>query len=149
MDGMGRFHVPGPKIVRLVLPAAFYSKLKEDRYAVVFRPSTYEETKKLAWKVFGPCLYNNDAFDFDYRNITLRCSVENQKGEWYWADIMPEDWEDMVNILAVEEIGVFFTLLNTYDQLSPTTDKFMLGVESETTKTTPNTLLNLFMVVVR
>ncbi|KAF8978968.1 hypothetical protein BDQ17DRAFT_1439778 [Cyathus striatus] len=107
MDGMDRFPVLGPKIVKLVLPAAFYSKLKEDRYAVVFRPSTYEETKKLAWKVFGLCLYNDDVLDFDYRNITLRCSVKGQKGEWYWADIMPEDWEDMVNILAVEETGVF------------------------------------------
>ncbi|KAF8988785.1 hypothetical protein BDQ17DRAFT_505839 [Cyathus striatus] len=136
---------PDAEVVKLVLPAAFYPRLKEDRYAVVFKPRTYEETRKTAWKVFGPCFINDDILDYD---ITLRCSVMNKKEEWYWADIMPEDWEHMVNILAVEEIGVFVTKWDTADHLFSTTDKFMLGIECKTKRSTPNTLLNLLIVVV-
>ncbi|KAF9007197.1 hypothetical protein BDQ17DRAFT_263279 [Cyathus striatus] len=109
------------------IKTSFYPQLKKDRYAVVFMPRTYEETKDLAFKVFGPCLEDELILDHD---ITLRCSVKNQKGEWYWADIMREDWEKMINILAVEEIGVFYTKWDseyTADRLGSTNDKYMLG----------------------
>ncbi|KAF8978967.1 hypothetical protein BDQ17DRAFT_1338481 [Cyathus striatus] len=126
------------KLVKLVLPASFYPRLKEDRYAVVFLPRTYEETKALALKVFGPCL--NDELYLDHELI-LRCSVKNQQDEWYWADVMEGDWEKMVNTLAVEEIGVFFANGDSEystERMGSTNDKFMLGMEASNRRMSEN-----------
>jgi len=40
-------------------------------------------------------------------NTTLRCSTKNREGQWVWADMLPQDWEKMINQFGSNEVGVF------------------------------------------
>jgi hypothetical protein len=40
-------------------------------------------------------------------NTTLKCSAKNREGQWVWADILPQDWEKMINRFGSNEVGVF------------------------------------------
>ena len=45
--------------------------------------------------------------DLKSENTTLRCSTKNREGQWVWADILPQDWEKMINRFGSNEVGVF------------------------------------------
>ena len=40
-------------------------------------------------------------------NTTLKCSTKNREGQWVWADILPQDWEKMINRFGSNEVGIF------------------------------------------
>lgn len=83
----------------LVLPGR---KEGDDRYAVVLLPESYEAAKDTAIQVLGK--YINLTPESD---IFLRYSMQNKRGEWIWADILPADWRSVVQ--GGSEIGIFLS----------------------------------------
>lgn len=41
-------------------------------------------------------------------DILLRCSARNREGGWIWADVLPQDWETVLQHFD-GEVGVFRT----------------------------------------
>jgi hypothetical protein len=39
-------------------------------------------------------------------NIILRCSTKDRKGDWVWADILPNSWTTVISVNG-PEVGVF------------------------------------------
>ncbi|KAG6819840.1 hypothetical protein H0H93_008043 [Arthromyces matolae] len=75
---------------------------KDEHYAIVPFPKTYEDAIAAAIKAFKALL--ND--QIQKRNIELRRSLKNRADQWIWADILPDQWEATVPIHSTE-IGVF------------------------------------------
>ncbi|KAF8056591.1 hypothetical protein FPV67DRAFT_1530592 [Lyophyllum atratum] len=73
---------------------------KDDHYAVVPFPETYEDAEAAAVKTLGKYMPG------DAPDIILRRSLKNRKGEWVWADIPPEHWKATV-ARGSTEVGVF------------------------------------------
>ncbi|GLB39388.1 hypothetical protein LshimejAT787_0605500 [Lyophyllum shimeji] len=72
---------------------------KDDHYAIVPFPETYEDAKAAAVEALG-------AYMDDSNDIVLRRSLRNRKGEWVWADIPAKHWKTMIGAPS-KEVGVF------------------------------------------
>lgn len=93
----------------------------EDHYAVVPFPETYEvpliPSHCIPYTMFSTPVNYQDAvataikalgryMDNPESAVILRCSVQNRKGDWIWADILPDHWRVTLERNRTE-VGIF------------------------------------------
>ncbi|KAF8348907.1 hypothetical protein F5887DRAFT_541163 [Amanita rubescens] len=94
------FVAPKAKLLKLRLVAVGRNGM--DRYAVVPFPPTYGAAKTSAVEAFKQYMVNPTPDD-----ILLRCSARNREGGCIWADMVPLDWDTVMQEFN-GEVGVFW-----------------------------------------